>query len=495
MAEQPYDVIVVGAGNAALAAAASAREQGAARVLVLEKAPRELRGGNTHYSGGLFRFAFDDPEALRPLVPHAEQQVPGFYAGVQPYPQEAFWADLLRVTEHRSDPELAELLIGRSYETVRWVAEQGIVMEAAVSLSAIKHGDTVRWSPGAVVRAKGEGVGLSRRWFEIMDERGVEVRYETGAQGLRVDAAGRVCGVRVKGPQGLAELDARAVVLACGGFEANQAWRARYLGAPWDHAKVRGTAFNTGDGLRMAFEQHALPYGQFTGCHSTPIDADAPPFGDRKLTDKTNRLSYPYGVMLNRAGQRFADEGEDFQFYTYAKMGRIILSQPGGVAWQLFDAKTTGYLEPRYKTGTPLVAETLEALVAQLPIDREAALRTLAAYHAGKRTGRFDPTVLDGVAAPGVEPPKSNWALPLDTPPFYAYPATGGITFTFGGVRVDAQARIVGSDWKPIAGLFACGEMVGGLFHHNYPGGSGLMSGAVFGRIAGREAARSSNLR
>ncbi|HEX9843603.1 MAG TPA: FAD-dependent oxidoreductase, partial [bacterium] len=300
MTESLYDVLIVGAGNAALAAATSAREHGAERVLVLEKAPRELRGGNTHYSGGLFRFTFDSSEDLRPIVPHAEQQVPGFYAGVQPYPKELFWRDLLRVTEHRTDPQLAELLIGRSYETVRWLVEQDIVMEAAVSLSAIKHGDTVRWSPGAVVRAQGEGVGLSRRWFEIVDERGVELRYETGVQGLLQDAGGQVCGVRVRGPGGLGEIAARAVVLGCGGFEANPEWRARYLGAPWDHAKVRGTAFNTGDGLRMAFELQALPHGQFTGCHSTPIDADAPPYGDRKLTDKTNRLSYPYGVLLNR---------------------------------------------------------------------------------------------------------------------------------------------------------------------------------------------------
>jgi tricarballylate dehydrogenase len=490
MSAAPWDVIVIGAGNAALAAATSAREQGAERVLVLEKAPPELRGGNTHYSGGLFRFAFDAPEDLRPIVPEAEKQVPGFFAGVQAYTQELFRADLLRVTEHRTDPKLSALLIGRSYETVRWLVAQGIVMEAAVSLSAIKHEGKVMWSPGAVVRARGEGVGLSRRWFEIAEERGVELRYGTGAQSLMQDATGRVCGVRVRGPQGLAELAARAVVLGCGGFESNPAWRARYLGAPWDHAKVRGTAFNTGDGLRMAFELHALPHGQFTGCHSTPIDAAAPPYGDRKLTDKTNRLSYPFGVMLNREGRRFADEGEDFQLYTYAKMGRIILTQPGGVAYQLFDSKTTGYLEPRYKTGQPLVADTLEALLAQLPVPAEAALRTLQAYNAGRRAARFDPTVLDGLAAPGAEPPKSNWALPLDAPPFYAYPATGGITFTFGGVRIDEQARIVGTDWRPIEGLFACGEMVGGLFHHNYPGGSGLMSGAVFGRIAGASAAR-----
>lgn len=488
-----YDVIVVGAGNAALAAAASAREAGAERVLVLEKAPQELRGGNTHYSGGLYRFAFDKPEYLLPILPDAEKQVPGFYEGVQPYPKEMFWADLLRVTEGRTDPDLAEIVIGRSYDTVRWLVEQGIEMEAAVSLSAIKVDGKVRWSPGAVVRAKHEGVGLSKMWFGIMEKLGVEVRYETGAIGLLRDASGRVTGVTAQGPGGIGEIGARAVVLGCGGFEANPEWRARYLGKPWDSAKVRGTRYNAGDGLAMAFALGAMPHGQFTGCHSTPIDADAPPYGDRKLTDKTNRLSYPLGVLLNRKGERFFDEGEDFQFYTYAKLGGIILNQPGSVAYQIFDSKTTEFLEPRYKTGTPIVADTLDELLDQLsleqPLGRSAAGDTLHGFNTCPRNGSFDPTRLDGLTTMGLETPKSNWAQLLDTPPFYAYAATGGITFTFGGVRVDAQARVTGTHWKPIAGLYACGEMVGGLFHNNYAGGTGLMSGAVFGRIAGKSAA------
>jgi tricarballylate dehydrogenase len=484
-----HDVIVVGAGNAALAAAVSAREAGAGRVLVLEKAPEPLRGGNTHYSGGLLRFAFDRAEDLLPIVPNVESQIPGFMLGVQPYPRDLFWGDLRRVTEDRTDAELAEILISRSYDTVRWMAQQGIVMEAAVSLSGIKVGDTIKWSPGAVIRAQHEGVGLSRMWFEIAARRGIEIRYGTGAVRLVQDRAGRVTGVTVQDASGFSDLGARAVVLACGGFEANPAWRARYLGRPWDHAKVRGTRYNTGDGLRMAIDAGALPYGQWTGCHSTPIDAEAPPYGDRKLTDKTNRLSYPYGVLVNRRGLRFFDEGEDFQFYTYAKLGGIILNQPSGVGFQIFDAKVAKLLEGRYKTGTPMVADTLRALVDKLPLDRSACGKTLDDYAAAVQSGTFDPTVRDGLATKGLELPKSNWAQRLDTPPFVAYPVTGGITFTFGGVKVNERAAVVSTRWEPIPGLYACGEMVGGIFHTNYPGGTGLMSGAVFGRLAGAQAA------
>ncbi len=484
-----FDVIVVGAGNAALAAAVSAREQGARRVAVLEKAPRELRGGNTHYSGGLFRFAFDRAEELRPLVPDAEAHIPGFMTGVQPYPRTMFHADLMRVTEGRTDPELAEILIGRSYDTIRWVAAQGIAMEPAVSLSGIKVGNTIKWSPGAVIRARQEGVGLSRMWFEAAERGGIDVRYETTAARLVQDARGRVTGVAVRGPDGFAELSATSIVLGCGGFEANTAWRARYLGRPWDHAKVRGTRYNTGDGLRMAIDIGALPYGQWTGCHSTPIDAGAPPYGDRKLTDKTNRLSYPFGVLVNTRGRRFFDEGEDFQLYTYAKLGGIILGQPGGVAWQIFDDKVASLLEGRYRTGKPATAASLKDLVEALALDRAACLRTLEEYNAAVEAGAFDPTVRDGLATSRLELPKSNWAQRLDTPPFVAYPVTGGITFTFGGVKVNERAQVLDTSWRPLPGLYACGEMVGGLFHVNYPGGTGLMSGAVFGRLAGAHAA------
>ncbi|MCP5150933.1 MAG: FAD-dependent tricarballylate dehydrogenase TcuA [Chromatiales bacterium] len=487
-----YDVIVVGAGNAAFAAALSARERGAERVVVLEKAPQAMRGGNTYYSGGLLRIVFDSVEDIEALVPDAEDRLPGFRAGIEPYRAQDFWDDLLRVTAGRTDRELATVLIDRSYETIRWMREHaGVPMEPAFSLGGIRIGNVVKWPKGAVIRAEHEGVGLSTRWFAAAAEHGIEIRYGAAATALERDANGRVVGVRVRDDRGMDTLTARAVVLGCGGFEANTAWRARYLGRPWDHAKVRGTRHNQGDGLRMAMEVGAMPWGQWSGCHATPISADWPDFADRERTDKSNRLSYPFGVMINRQGHRFVDEGEDVAFFTYAKYGGEILRQPGGMGWQIFDSKTVHLLEGRYATSEPITADTLEALVQRIDVDdRAQALRTLHAYNdAACDADDFDPSRKDGLATRGLGLPKSNWALRLDSPPFVAYSATGGITFSFGGVKVDTDGRVIGTDWRPIDGLMACGEMVGGLFHFNYPGGTGLVSGAVYGRIAGATAA------
>ncbi|MBT4491516.1 MAG: FAD-dependent tricarballylate dehydrogenase TcuA, partial [Rhodospirillaceae bacterium] len=473
-----FDVIVVGAGNAALAAANSAREQGAQRVLVLEKAPEKDRGGNTHYSGGLLRIAFNTGEDLRPLVPDAEDVDDGFlFEDVPSYTEDEFMADLMRVTAGKTDQTLAKILIGKSYETIRWMKDYGgIPMEPAISLSAIRVGNRVKWQKGAIVRALHEGVGLSNSWFAKSEENGIEIRYGAAVTALVQDGDGAVTGVTVNNGDTIEEITAPAIILGCGGFEANAQMRAQYLGAPWDHAKVRGSAHNQGDGLRMALAIGALPWGQWSGKHSTPISNEWPDFADRERTDRSNRLSYPYSVTINRDGKRFLDEGEDVGLYTYAKYGGQILREPGSLSWQIFDQQTVHLLEPRYNTSEPITANTLAELVDQLELDDHAqALATLEAYNAavpapGADDG-FDPTQKDGLGSSGLQPEKSNWATRLDQPPFVAYSATGGITFTFGGVKIDEDARVIGTDWRPIKGLFACGEMVGGLFHINYPGG------------------------
>ena len=486
-----FDVIVVGGGNAAFAAAVSAVENGAKRVVVLEKAPQQQRGGNTHFSGAVFRHVFNDVKELDRFVPDAEEKYPGFHAGVEPYPKQAFRDDLMRVTNGRSDPELADILIDQSYDTLCWVQEKGrMEFELAHSVMGIRIGGKIKWPKGAIVRTVHEGVGLSKTWFETAAQMGIEVRYETGAVKLTQGESGRVNGVVTRGPDGMATLNSKSVVLACGGFETNPAWRRLYLGDPWDHAKVRGSNFNYGDGLKMAMDIGAMPWGHWGGCHATPINAEAPDYGRRDLTDKTNRLSYSYGVMINVEGKRWVDEGADFNSYTYAKYGGMILKQPRSLIYQIFDSKVLEMLEPRYSTSVPFKAETLEALVKQLQVDHKQAMKSLDDYNAAAgRGGKFDPTVLDNLHTEGIEPPKTNWAQKLDTPPYVAYPVTGGITFTFGGLKITRDAQVVATDWKPMPGLYTCGEMVGGLFHYNYPLGTGLMSGAVFGRIAGRSAA------
>jgi tricarballylate dehydrogenase len=288
------------------------------------------------------------------------------------------------------------------------------------------------------------------------------------------------------------------VVLACGGFEANPELRLRYLGTGWDLVKVRGTRFNMGTMLLAALDAGAAPAGHWGGAHASPLDAHAPDVGELSLTDRMSRYSYPYALLVNGAGDRFVDEGEDEVWLTYAKTGWAIREQPGARAWQLFDQQTIHLLEPRYSTAIPLEADTLDDLAAKAGINAAGLHRTVAAFNDACHRGsarpdaRFDPYAKDGLATDAgadLRPPKSNWALPLDRPPFVAYAVTCGITFTYGGLKIDASARVLDTTGRPMPGLFATGEIAGGFFFHNYAAGSGLMRGAAFGRIAGGEAA------
>ena len=481
-----YDVVVVGAGNAALTAAISARQNGA-RVLVLEKAPEAERGGNSRFSGGLFRFAYEGIEDLKPLrqrLSAAEWD----RVDVGHYDADRYVADIARVTQGRANMELARTLTGESYPTMLWLTDLGVVWDWTV-LWSVDSEDGLRFNAGSVLEAKNKGVGLMKYLFAATRRAGIDVAYRARMTGFLQDTTGSVTGVQIRTPDGMEDVPAMAVVLASGGFEANTEMRARYLGPGWDQVKVRGTRFNTGETLRMALEIGAKPVGHWQGCHATPIDGNAAAVGDLRLTDKTNRLSYPYSIMVNSLGKRFVDEGEDLGAYTYAKTGRAILAQPGAIAYQIFDRKTVHLLEERYSTGTPVVGDTIQSIAEKLGIPVPDLERTVEEFNAAVEPGEFDPAVKDGKHTLEIEPPKSNWALPLDSPPYVVYSAACGITFTFGGIQIDTEARVIDTEDNPISGLYATGEITGDFFYHNYPGGTGLVRGAVFGRIAGANAA------
>ena len=485
------DVLVVGAGNAAICAALAAAETGA-RVRVLERAGPDERGGNTGFTAGAIRVVYDDADDLAALMPdlsEAERERTDFGS----YTADQFFDDMGRVTEYRTDPDLCELLVRRSMETLVWLRGKGVRFAPAWGRQAFKIGDRFRFWGGLTVEAIGGGQGLVEAEFAAADKAGVEIVYNARALELLHDDDG-VRGVVAKIDGRTVEISARAVVLACGGFEANAAWRTRYLGPGWDLAKVRGSRFNTGDGIAMALAAGAMPWGNWSGAHAVGWDRNAPPFGDLAVGDGFQKHSYPFGIMLNASGERFVDEGADFRNYTYAKYGRVILEQPGQFAWQIFDAKVTHLLRDEYRIRevTKVSADTIEALVEKLDgVDPLAARATIEGFNAAvRRDVAFDPTVKDGRSVNGLAVAKSNWANPLDTPPYEAYAVTCGITFTFGGLKIDTEGRVMDSEDRPINGLYAAGELVGGLFYFNYPGGTGLMSGAVFGRIAGASAGR-----
>ena len=482
-------VIVVGAGNAAFAAAVAAAEQGA-RVTMLERAPQDEAGGNTRFTAGAMRFAYRGVDDLRRLMPNlTDEEVARTDFGA--YPEERFFEDMGRVTDYRTDPDLCELLVRRSRDTLLWMGEKGIAFNPIWGRQAFLVDGRFTFWGGLTVEASGGGPGLVTGWSRVAAQMGIDIRYGARALALIADDDG-VKGVRVRQDGRTREQLADAVVLAAGGFEANVEWRTRYLGPGWDTAKVRGARFNTGDGLRMALEIGAMAAGQWSGCHAVGWERNAPEFGDLAVGDGFQKHSYPFGVMLNANGERFVDEGADFRNYTYAKYGRVILAQPGQFAWQIFDARVRHLLRDEYRIRqvTKVTADTIEALVEKLEgVDAARALETIRTFNAAVRTDvPFDPNVKDGRRAEGVSPPKSNWANPLDQTPFEAYAVTCGITFTFGGLRIDRRAQVLDQDQAPIPGLYAAGEMVGGLFYDNYPGGSGLTSGAVFGRIAGASA-------
>ena len=484
------DVIVIGGGNAALCAALAARGAGAS-VMLFERAPEAQRGGNSGFAGGNWRVVYDGVDDIKKLVPDlTDEEVANTDFGR--YTEEQFFDDMARVTQYRTNPDLCEVIVKRSLDTLTWMRGKGVRFLPYYGRQSFKVDGRVKFWGGLTITVSGGGIGVVDALFAAALREGVKVAYSSRVTRLLRDGAG-VSGVEVVSGGRVTEHRARAVIIACGGFEANAEWRTRYLGRGWDLAKVRGSRFNTGDGIRIALDAGAQAYGHWSGCHAVSWERYATDYGEVALRTSFQRHSYPYGLMINANGHRFVDEGADLRPYTYAKYGHIVLEQPGQFAWQVYDAKVAHLLREEYKSRqvTKVTANTIEELVTKLDgVDAAVALKTIEDYNAAApASSGFNPTVKDGLATKGLAIPKSNWAQRLDTPPYEAYAVTCGVTLTFGGIKINACAEVVDVVDEAIPGLFAAGEVVGGIFYFNYPGGSGLTSGAVFGKVAGASAA------
>jgi tricarballylate dehydrogenase len=490
-----FDVVVIGAGNAGMCAALAARGEGA-RVLVLEAAPFDERGGNSRFTAGALRFVYNGVDDLLKLCDLSETELATSDFGT--YTTDQYYDDLGRLTDYRSNPDMAELLVTKSQETLLWMRSQGIRFAPMYSRQAFKHeGKFVFWG-GLALEAWGGGPGLVEGLFKAAEERQIQVAYEARGEALIADDDG-VHGIVAKVEGRTTRVPAKAVILASGGFEANAEMRTRYLGPGWDLAKVRGTRFNTGAGIKMALDIGAMPYGNWSGCHAVGWDYNAPEFGDLAVGDNFQKHSYPFAIMVNADGVRFCDEGADFRNYTYAKYGREILNQPHQFAWQIFDQQVVHLQRDEYRIRqvTKVTADTIEGLADKMaeyaPVDKARFLETVREYNAAvQREIPYNPTVKDGRTTKGLAINKTNWAMPIEKPPFEAYCTTCGVTFTFGGLRIDTDGRVLDTAQKAIPGLYAAGELVGGLFYFNYPGGTGLVSGSVFGKIAGTTAGTAS---
>ncbi len=456
-----WDVLVVGGGNAALCAAIAARRDGAS-VLVLEMAPRFYRGGNTRHTRNM-RCAHDT----------ATDTLTG------PYTEDEFWDDLKRVTQGHTDEELARFMIAQSKDMLGWITEQGVRFQPSLG-GTLSLGRTNSFFLGG-------GRSMLNALYQTAERLGVEVLYDAEVVDLDI-ADGFFLGAQVKHGGQRHMVRAGALVAAAGGFEANIDWLKEYWGPPAENFLIRGTPYNRGTMLRMLLDKGVKPVGDPTQCHAVAIDARAPKFDGGIIT----RLDcVVFGIVMNNKAERFYDEGEDFWPKRYAIWGRLVAQQPDQIAYIVFDAKSlTSFMPSLYP---PISAATPVELAGKLGLDPQAFAATVANFNASiVPGGSFDHTVLDDCRTEGLTPPKTHWARPIDTAPFYAYPVRPGITFTYLGVRVDREARMQMADGSAAANMFAAGEiMAGNVLGRGYAAGIGMTIGSVFGRCAGTGAARS----
>ena len=455
----PFDVLVAGGGNAGLCAAISARRAGA-RVLVLESAIKDFRGGNSRHT-----------RDIRYMHRGATEFVTGAYE------EEEFWQDLRGVTGGATNERLARLTIRDSETLGDWMAANG-----------------VRWQKplrGTLHLARsnlfmlGGGKAMMNAYYDTAAKLGVEIDYETEVQELKVRDGEFISAVAVRGGAARA-IEAKTIVVASGGFEANISWLKEYWGEAAENFIIRGTKNNQGVLLKELLKHGAKPEGDPRGCHAVALDARAPKFDGGIVT----RLdSVPFGIVVNKEVKRFYDEGEDFWPKRYAIWGKLIAEQPDQIAYSIVDADAL----PRFMPSVfpPLEAGSIAKLASTLEIDPRALVAVVDEFNRSVRAGKYDPGSLDDCHTEGLTPPKSHWAKSIDRPPYYGYPLRPGITFTYLGVTVDEQARVIMQNDQPAKNIFAAGEMMAGnILGRGYLAGFGLTIGSVFGRIAGREAAR-----
>ncbi|KAF9468609.1 FAD binding domain-containing protein [Collybia nuda] len=503
-----FDCIVVGSGHAGSCAALSAIQAGCKNVLMVDKCPAEWVGGNGYFTAGAHRMAHKGLEDILPLVQNAP---PNAAARIEmsPYTREEFVADIMRLGGGKSNPAMVDAVVNNSRQVVGWLAEYvGVPFTLSFNRQAYEVDGKQKFWGGLVISVQDGGKGLIAAHQQALKKAGVSIWFDAPALSLVVKD-GAITGIIVRKDGQDLELKAPSVILAAGGFEANMNLRTKHLGTGWERARVRGTPYNTGDGFDLAKAIGAKFTGDWGGCHSTAWDANAPVgAGERELTNQFTKSGYPLGIMINSKGDRFVDEGEDYRNYTYAKFGRAILQQPGGYAFQIWDSKMISNLrKEEYGDGIveKIFADDIDQLAAKLTDkgldDKEGMVATIRTFNEAVQRHRaefpemhWDPAVKDGLSTQSatlrLPLPKSNWAVTIDEAPFMAVKVACGITFTFGGLCIDPETAGVISEatGKVIKGLYCTGEMVGGLFYTNYPGGSGLTAGAVFGYKAGREA-------
>ena len=456
---QVFDVLIIGGGNAALCAAISARRNGAS-VLVLEAAPKFYRGGNTRHTRNM-RCAHDTAT--------------GTLTG--PYTEDEFWDDLLKVTGGNTDEQLARYMISESKEMLNWIVEQGVRFQPSLG-GTLSLGRTNSFFLGG-------GRAMLNALYLTAERLGVAIIYDAEVIDLDI-SKGQFQSATIKRNGAPVAIQAKALVAASGGFEANIEWLKESWGPAAENFLIRGTPYNRGTVLKMLLDRGVQPIGDAMQCHAVAIDARAPKFDGGIIT----RLDcVVFGIVVNRHAQRFYDEGEDVWPKRYAIWGRLVAQQPDQIAYIIFDAPSLDMFMPSLYPAIP--AASIGELATKLDLDPGTLQSTVDNFNAAVRPGKFDYTILDDCRTEGIAPPKSHWARRIETAPFYAYPVRPGITFTYLGTRVDRDARMMMADGGPALNLFAAGEiMAGNVLGQGYAAGIGMTIGSVFGRIAGREAAK-----